>query len=259
MSPAQVDERGVGARTPALVAPLLLLGAVVYLSWVLAPWVAQGGLDPVTTYASELAATDQPGSWFFRVADMFSGALLAAVGLIGLLAYRRGELTASAVLRQGPWRERWEPIGWIALVVFGLATVADASSPLSCAPSADKVCAAREAAFEVPWTHLVHVGTSVTASLGMLAAIIALTWCLAGRRGSGVPSDVVFWLLVVCAAGNIIGTTWTMLEVSRASVDWPWPGTLGIAQRLQVGSASLWLMVLALVIQAARTFPRQEE
>ncbi|WP_116112095.1 DUF998 domain-containing protein [Austwickia chelonae] len=204
-----------------------------YLSWIWAPVVATDGLDPISTYASELAATDQPGSWFFRVSDLITGLLIAAVA---------------------GWRARLREIGraqwgWWALTGFGVATVADALAPLSCAPSADKVCAAKEAAFELHWTHSAHVGTSVTASVMMMAAVVLITLPLfLAHRSSWLSGDrmsVLRLLLLVSAAGYLLGTAWTMLEVARATIDWPWPALLGVAQRFQVGSGSVWMLALA--------------
>ncbi|GAB78687.1 Protein of unknown function [Austwickia chelonae] len=204
-----------------------------YLSWIWAPVVAADGLDPISTYASELAATDQPGSWFFRVSDLITGLLIAAAA--GWRAHFR---------EQG--RARW---GWWALTAFGVATVADALAPLSCAPSADKVCAAKEAAFELHWTHSAHVGTSVTASVAMMAAVVLVTLPLFLARRPAVTDGGrtagLRMVLGASAAGYLLGTAWTMVEVSRASIDWPWPALLGIAQRFQVGSGSVWMLALA--------------
>ena len=226
--------------SPAGWVPLAVAAAALcYLSWVLAPWVAVGsGLDPVTTYASELAATDQPRSGFFRVGDLIAGLLVAGA--------------AAAVLAGGARRR----IGWVALLAFGIATIGDASAPLSCAPSADAACAAREAAFDVPWTHTVHVGTSVAASVAMLIAVVALTPLVTPLVTPMVTSRVrggwAGGLLLLGALGNVVGTAWTMLEVGRAVVAWPWPPLLGIAQRVQVGSASLWLLALGVLLWQAR-------
>lgn len=247
--PAAPTPRGSAAPTPGRsavpVACLLALGSLCYLSWVAAPRVAAGGLDPVSTYASELAATDQPGSAFFRMGDVLAGLLVATAAVLWLRTLRSGEPRPDT---HGRLLSRPVRFGVLALAIFGVVTVADAASPLSCAPSADAACAARESAFAVPWTHTAHVGTSVVASIAMLTAVLLLTWQVlrgsyAGRAGGAVPV-----LLGLAAIGYVGGTAWTLLEVARASVAWPWPPLLGIAQRVQVGSASLWLLLLALVV-----------
>lgn len=225
-------------------AALLAAGGAAYLSWVLAPWVAPGGLDPVTTYASELAATDQPRSWFFRASDAMAGILVALAALNVLRAAQRSALVERSVATR---RER---LGWWALLVFGVATVADALAPLSCAPSVDQLCAARERTFEVPLTHTVHVATSTTASAAMLVTVLALTWWARGRPG--VEALGVGAALRAAAAGFVVGTAWTLLEIGRAAVAWPWPALLGVAQRVQVGSAAVWLLALAVACWRGR-------
>ena len=68
--------------------------------------------------------------------------------------------------------------------VFAAGTIADALAPLSCAPSVDAVCAAAEASRRVPWTHSVHVVTSVVASAALLCAVGAGWWWQRARPDS---------------------------------------------------------------------------
>lgn len=208
-------------RGGPLVAGLLGVGGLVYASWVLQGWVAPDGLDPVRTYASELSATDQATSWFFRSADVLAGLLVGAAAALALRARPGARL------------------GWCALVVFAAATVADAAFPLSCAPSADAACAAREAARQVPLGHEIHLVTSVVAGAALLVAVVALT---ASLRAGGGPLAT---LGVLAGAGYLLGTALTLAEAGRAFVDWPWPAALGVAQRGQLLCASAWLVALA--------------
>ncbi|SQB96028.1 Uncharacterised protein [Clostridium paraputrificum] len=80
--------------------------AVAYSSWVL-EWFLPGGVDPLRSYASELAAVAEPHGTLFARADTASGTLLVALGALLWLWSRRGRLI---------------PAG---LVLWGGATVAD--------------------------------------------------------------------------------------------------------------------------------------
>ncbi|MFE4310593.1 DUF998 domain-containing protein [Streptomyces sp. NPDC056517] len=68
-------------------AVLLALGALAYTAWVLEV-VLRTGLDPVRTYVSELAASDQPFGTFFRATDLVSGALVLAGAVLGWVGTR---------------------------------------------------------------------------------------------------------------------------------------------------------------------------
>nr|WP_236245272.1 DUF998 domain-containing protein [Streptomyces sp. CC210A] len=141
--------RGRGtARWPLAV--LLALGAVTYSAWLLET-VLGTGLDPVQSYVSELAATDQRLGVLFRTTDLVSGLLVLTAALGALARSERRPLTVA---------------GWAALALFGAATAADSRLPLSCTPTADAACAAREDSGDVPFTHLAH---AVSSSLAMAA------------------------------------------------------------------------------------------
>lgn len=208
-------------RTRAVTAGLLTAGALAYASWMLQGLVAPGGSHPVRTYASELSATDQATSWFFRSADVLAGGLVGGA--------------AALVLRTRPASR----LGWWALALFAAATVADAALPLSCAPSTDAVCAAREASRQVPLGHEIHLVTSVVASVSLLAAVVLLAASLRARGGA------LCALSALAGVGYLVGTAWTLAEAGRAFVDVPWPAALGVAQRGQLLCATVWLIVVA--------------
>ncbi|KQX13050.1 hypothetical protein ASC82_10595 [Streptomyces sp. Root431] len=215
----------VPARATRAAALLLALGALAYTAWLLEVLV-RTGLDPVRTYVSELAAADQPLGGLFRATDLAAGLLVLAGALAGLAATRR----------HGPWALG----GWIALAVFGAATVADSRLPLSCAPTADPECAARETAGLVPATHLAHAVSSSLAMTGALAAMIALT-VAARRYGHWRPLARTGPALVVL---ELAATAWTLAAVAAFEAG---KGTwsLGAGQRLQVLLVAMWLAVLA--------------
>ncbi|MFJ9459600.1 DUF998 domain-containing protein [Kitasatospora sp. NPDC101447] len=243
------------------VAVLLLLSAVAYTAWVLEV-VLSTGLDPVQAYISELAAEDQPLGGLFRATDLVAGlCLLAAAGTAlasGLASGTAeekapGETTGRTAGRAtgrtgGSRRRRWALVGWSALAVFGAATAADSRLPLSCTPTSDEMCAARETAGLVPATHTAHAVTSSLAVLGALTALVALT--VAARRHGWWPpvGRIGPWLL----GAELLATGWSLAAIAAFQAG---RGTwaLGAGQRLQVLLVALWLAVLAVgVARSAR-------
>ncbi|MFF6774751.1 DUF998 domain-containing protein [Streptomyces sp. NPDC012637] len=213
------------ARLTRAAAALLGLGALAYTAWVLEV-VVRTGLDPVRTYVSELAAADQPLGGLFRATDLTAGLLVLAGALTGL------SLAGS--------RRPWTALGWLALAVFGAATVADSRLPLSCTPTVDPECAARETAGLVPATHTAHAVSSTLAMLGALTAMVALT-VAARRYGLWAPLARTGPALVVL---EFAATAWTLAAVAAFEAG---RGTwsLGAGQRLQVLLVAVWLAVLA--------------
>ncbi|MFI9052849.1 DUF998 domain-containing protein [Streptomyces sp. NPDC053427] len=205
-------------------AVLLLLGAVAYTAWVLEVVLATG-IDPVQAYVSELAAADQPLGGVFRATDLVAGLLVLA-----------GAAAALATLERRPWTTA----GWAALALFGAATALDSRLPLSCAPTSDPACAARETAGLVPATHTAHAISSSLALAGALAALVLLT--VAARRYGGWPALARLGPPLVLA--ELAATLWTLASVVAFTAG---RGTwaLGAGQRLQVLLVALYLALLA--------------
>ncbi|MHA4777856.1 DUF998 domain-containing protein [Streptomyces sp. MSC1_001] len=219
-------------------AVLLALGAAAYTAWVLEVLIGTG-LDPVRTYVSELAASDQPLGGLFRATDLAAGLVLAGATL--WLLPRGGTRTGSEGSHGARFRDAsWALVGRIALLAFGAATAVDSRLPLSCAPTADPVCAARETAGLVPATHTAHAVSSTLAMTGALVAMIALT--VAARR-HGHPRPLARTGPVLVAL-ELAATGWTLAAVAAFEAG---KGTwaLGAGQRLQVLLVALWLAVLA--------------
>ncbi|MER7580895.1 DUF998 domain-containing protein [Kitasatospora sp. NPDC097691] len=243
------------ARTA--VAALLLLSAVAYTAWVLEV-VLSTGLDPVQAYISELAAEDQPLGGLFRATDLAAGlCLLAAAGTALASGLARGTVDGEEAGRaRGSRRRRWALVGWSALAVFGAATVADSRLPLSCSPTSDEMCAARETAGLVPATHTAHAVTSSLAMLGALTALVSLT--VAARRYGWWPPvrRIGPWLL----GAELLATGWSLAAIAAFQAG---RGTwaLGAGQRLQVLLVALWLAVLAVGVarSARRDGPEQHD
>ncbi|MEV5276666.1 DUF998 domain-containing protein [Streptomyces sp. NPDC051994] len=217
-----MSQRGVRNRPAAV---LLALGALAYTAWVL-ELLVRTGLDPIRAYVSELAAADQPLGGLFRATDLIAGVLVLAGAVFGLARCDR---------------RPWSLAGWSALVLFGAATAVDSRLPLSCAPTADPVCAARETAGLVPATHTAHAVSSSLAMVGALVGVVALT--VAARR-YGRPSLLAGRLGPALVLLELLATAWTLASVAAFQAG---RGTwaLGAGQRLQVLLVAGWLGVLA--------------
>lgn len=169
---------------------LLILGGLLYSVWLL-EFVVHTNLSPATSYVSELGADGEPHSWLFRLGDTLAGLSVAVAGLVALLARRRDAHTPRGEL----WMYR-------LLTAFGLCTVVDASCPMSCVATRDPACAAREAAGDVPWTHLAHSVTSVLAGFTLWIAFLVLLWrrshhgCWIGRPARRVLVGLfIAWMI----------------------------------------------------------------
>ncbi|WP_079147781.1 DUF998 domain-containing protein [Streptomyces thermolilacinus] len=226
------EERGRGGGAPGpFGAVLIVLGALAYSVWLLELPLA-AGLDPVQSYVSELAATDQPLGALFRTADLVAGVLLLAAALPPLAAARR---------------RFWAATGWAALALFGAATAVDSRLPLSCAPTADTACAAREDAGLVPFTHAAHAVSSGLAMVGAVTAVVALT-VAARRYGWWPPLARTGPVLVVL---ELAATAWTLVAVAAFEAGrghW----ALGAGQRAQLLLVAVWLLLLAWSLRAGR-------
>ncbi|MGW6060094.1 DUF998 domain-containing protein [Streptomyces sp. NPDC055189] len=221
-----------GARPLGAVALLLALGAVAYSAWLLEAFIGTA-LSPVSSYVSELAALDQPYGTLFRSTDLTAGLLILAGAAGALLWLPRRRVTV---------------VGWAALALYGAATAVDSRLPMSCAPTADALCEARERAGLVPLSHAAHVVSSSVAVTGALVAMAALT--LAARRHAVLPSlaGAPGRLLVLL---ELAATIWTLAAIGAFDAGY---GTwaLGLGQRFQVLLIAAWLGLLASAVVRRR-------
>ncbi|MFJ3910165.1 DUF998 domain-containing protein [Streptomyces vinaceus] len=229
-------EKGPFTENPWPVALLIGLGAAAYTAWVLEV-VLSTGLNPIETYVSELAAQDRPLGGLFRATDFTAGLLAFAGGLLGLVWQLRG----------GGSRRPWSVVGWAGVTLFGAATAADAWLPLSCTPTVDPVCAARETAGLVPATHQAHAVSSSLAMTGALVGIVALT--LAARRYRRLAPLARYGPALVVL--ELLATAWTLTAIALFTAG---RGTwaLGAGQRTQVLLVALWLGLLAYSVHKER-------
>ncbi|MBC6460539.1 DUF998 domain-containing protein [Actinomadura sp. HBU206391] len=201
------------------------MAAITYASFVLESLLSPDP-DVVNGYVSELSAVDQPDHLVYDIGDFITGALVIIAAA-----------TALVTLRRRPWAEA----GWAFLLMFGVATIGDASFPLDCATSEDTACALRERAGKVSFSHQFHSVTSATAITCATVALFALS--IAARRYGWWPS-LARWgppLAVANVLAAIVVTTLMVVGV--------W---FGIAQRLQIIILCLNLLLIAWALHADR-------
>ncbi|MEU6398127.1 DUF998 domain-containing protein [Streptomyces cinnamoneus] len=224
-----MSPHGLTTRTAWPVALLIGLAGAAYTAWVLEV-VLSTGLNPIETYVSELAAQDQPLGGLFRATDFTAGLLAFAGGLLALVR----------LLKYAESRRLWAVVGWAGVTLFGAATAADAWLPLSCTPTVDPECAARETAGLVPATHQAHAVSSTLAMTGALVGLVALT--VAARRYGWFAPLARYGPVLV--AMELLATAWTLSAIAMFTAG---RGTwaLGAGQRLQVLLVAIWLGLLA--------------
>lgn len=198
--------------TPAKIAVVAAV-AVLYNSWVWAPVVAQN--PALTGYLSELAALDQPGSGFFRIADV-----LAALGVAGI---------ALAGTRR--WRD-WLGAGakWTAgaLAAFAAFTILDAIFPMPCATTFDAACKARESANFFAPEFFVHTVASTLVGASILVSIAAVWWVRRSPLVLGVGVVIAGAMALTVVIAFTVGSGhgwWQALQVLATSA---WFGYLVI-------------------------------
>ncbi len=213
---------------PVIVAVAAGVAGASYASWVL-QFALNPGLDPVNGYVSELSASDQPFHWLFAAGDLLAGLLTIAV--------------AAVVLHLGAQRA-WALAGWVALIAFGVFSIADSLFAMDCAPNSDTTCALRERAGHVSFAHNFHMVTSTCAVTAGIIGLIALT--VAARRYHRWPVIARWgWPLMIVETVTALAT----LPLMYFGL------LLGVVERVQVSVISLWLFVIAGELYAERLRP----
>ena len=164
---------------------LMILAVVLYNSWL--AWPLNGSPDALLAYISELAAADQPFSWFFRAADAAAATVYGVIAFLGWHGWTR-------------WlgRRHSRHVS-LALLTVAAGTMLDVSFNLPCAESRDVACAAMPSIKR----HL-HEVASVIVSAGQVACIALVAWTRA-RRGWTRAVRAMTGLAAVVAAGS---ATW---------------------------------------------------
>lgn len=218
----QPAHRGAGSGWWRWALPLV--GIVLWSAWVVGDLVSH--LPVALSWTSELAALDQPFGWVLRVLDAGSGLLFTTWSIL--------------LLRRRPWRrDRWGAAGLVAVLVFGLSTLADAALPLTCASSVDTACLAAERAGDLPWRHYAHSVSSSVAGTALLVATLGLALSVRRafpRAGAGLLAG---WVVVAASLGWQLLCLWPD-RPDLAVLDLP-----GVSQRVQLVALLAWWCVLA--------------
>lgn len=208
---------GVDVRR-LLVAVFLTLAGLLYSAWV-AEFFLHTGLDPTRSFLSELDARDQPYRELFSTADVVTGSLMIVAAVLGFFATPRRRLVVT---------------GWVASGIFGISTIADAKLPLECVAADDPSCPIEPSGL-FPQLHHLHALTSTIAVFAIFTVMIAFT--LAAFRYRLYPLLRTLGLVVVVV--TTLATAWLLIADNL-----PGEYGLGIAQRIQVGGMSAYLVVL---------------
>lgn len=155
-----------------VVAICLILAGLLYSAWV-AEFFLDTGLDPTTSFLSELDARDQPYREFFSTADVVTGSLMVFAAILGFLATPRRRLVVT---------------GWVASGIFGIATIADAKLPLECVAADDPSCPIEPSGL-FPQLHHLHALTSTIAVFAIFTVMVAFTLAAFPLRGLSPSSD----------------------------------------------------------------------
>ncbi|GAB41415.1 DUF998 domain-containing protein [Gordonia sputi] len=210
---------------------LIALAGICYSSWVL-EFFWSSPLDPLNSFLSELDAAHRPHRAVYETGDILTAIFAVSSALILFLP----RPIVSGVYAR---------IAVISFGVFGAATLADALAPVDCIPGVDKDCPYEPSGL-LPQLHHIHALTSTIAVFAifitMIAGVVAAyrqrprIWPLLRTAGLGV--------LVVVA----VTTAW-MLIADNLHGDY----YLGLAQRIQVGGMSVWLILWGFAVCAQRT------
>lgn len=203
---------------------VLLAAGVLYCSLLL-ELLAGFPLDVHESFLSELGALDQATSPYARAMDLGSGVLLVLAAILGRPAARmhrdvRGLLISAAV--------------------FGVGTMSDALSPMSCAPSVSVACREAESGGQTGAALVLHEITSTVAGLGSVAVGIFAVLVLRRSGWGGLWGKVVAAL----AAGVAVTQVWLGIETGLEVLTGNDLHPPGILQRVSVGLVCLMLATL---------------
>lgn len=206
------------------IAALLISGAVLYSSWVLA-FFLNSGECPFEGFASQLAATDQRYGILYRSGDLLTGIVLTVAAVLGLTITPRRFLTT---------------VGWLALGVFAVGTIADSRLPLRCSTAACE-------ATQVPLTHQWH---AVTSTVSVTAAVVSAVAFIIAIFVYRAPR-AMWWSGLAVVVLFLVGTLWMLVGVDDPSGSHSW---LGFAQRVELLSMSGWMVLVAATLLSDRAW-----
>lgn len=167
---------------------------------------------------SELSVAGQPGAWFFRLSDLFSGILLLVAG------YWLASFQRQAGLRR---------LFLGAIVVFGLGNMVDAALPLSCSAALDPICRQQELANHLSLQDGVHILESLLVVLAMGSMILS-SFC----KGSHLPRSLKQFGQLLLYGGGLIWATDTIWRIIHHQEGF------GYLQRVAFICFTVWLWLL---------------
>ncbi|MDO5728480.1 MAG: DUF998 domain-containing protein [Actinomycetaceae bacterium] len=205
--------------------------AVVYSSWALAPWL-NPELDAVNAFASELGADGQPNAWVFRLADV-----VAAIGFLTvtwLAAPRTLQIIGFSRTDQA-WEHLLPHLIWGCVALLGIATIVDATFPMSCAESQVSHAVAVSSQCRTP-SMLIHETASVVVGASTIGATVLSTWLFVSRQ---LPQRM---LITALTGLHIALTAYTGLD---AFLNWPGKG---LTQRGSIVALVLWWVLYVAIV-----------
>lgn len=209
----------------------MAVAGICYSSWVLEFFWATP-LDPLRSFLSELDAVNRPHRGVYVAGDVTTACTSLAAGLLLLIPR--------------PLFGGWKAITAVAaLAAFGASTLADALLPIECIPGIDPGCPVEPSGL-FPQLHHIHALTSTLAVFSIFTAMVAATIVSYRDRIWPLMRTAGLAMLVIV----VVSTVW-MLAADNAHGDY----RLGLAQRIQVGGMTVWLVLwgvaIALAVRAA--------
>jgi hypothetical protein len=195
-----------------------IIGSATYSAFLFAS-IGPSRLPAATSFPSELEATGQPYSAWFRVADAVSGLLILAA-VVGI--YRLGEVS----------RRHWR--AGMLMAAAGAASVTDSITTMSCAPSLSSACRARDNTVTglLGQTLESHTLSGLVGFLGAAGGMVLLGFAVRDRAAAWAAASITTGFVL---AG--VGLIDVALLVAH--------GPFGLAERARALLVSLWLLGLA--------------
>lgn len=203
--------------TRTLAAVLLVAAGIAYADWVLQFFLPVQA-NVMTSFISELSATDQPHHLVFRVADVVGGVLLVAAGALAWLSSRR-----------------W-PATWVPLIILGLCITVEAALPLD---TTFTFAAMLPKTGTSVWWNRVTEPHGVVSFLETLSFLVLFVTGTRALRRSSAPRRWRRLLTAVGSAAVLLGVIDAALTASLlvgGQVE-----ALGLTQRLGVTLTAAWL------------------
>lgn len=208
---------------------LVLLMALSFNNWLLAPWLSPA-LFKAHAEVSELSVITQPHAVVFRLLDIASGILFIVCGVAFYkYAKRRGRLIKAVS---------------ISLVIFGACNVFDATFPLPCSQTLDKICnlgvSTSLHSFHIP-TH--GISSVIIGTYYLIFPLFGVLyyWRYKVRQPWLITISAVAIIMALTAAGKVLTSAITTDTVPTAGG--------GVYQEIQMSFFGLWFIVACLALR----------